>query len=91
MKNTLKTAKTVKPYSVKFNGYSLTVPIGSTVTNQTAAGFDDNYRFWTDYHCYVKDLTGFHNSLLAHDLKYYGLNIPGEYCEPYGESILANN
>ncbi len=28
-------------------------------------------------------MTGHPDSILAHDLKYYGLNIPAEYCEPW--------
>jgi hypothetical protein len=78
-----KTAKTIKPYSVKYQGYDITVPVGSTVSNKTACGYDDSYHFWQDWHKMVKDLTGFPNSILAHDLTYYGMNIPSEFCEPY--------
>ena len=83
MKTTYKTAKTVKPYTVEYRGYTITVPAGSTVSNQTAEGPSDNYRFWVSWHSVVKELTGFPDSMLAHDLTYYGLNIPEEYCEPY--------
>jgi len=49
-------------------------------------GYDDNYRFWTDFHKEAKRITGFKDSILKHDLTYYGINVPGEYCEPYEES-----
>ena len=78
-----KRAKTVKPYTINFKGYDIAVPVGSIVSNRTACGPDDNYRFWQDWHNIAKDLTGFNNSILSHDLEYYGLNIPAEFCEPY--------
>lgn len=86
-----KTAKTIKDYVVKNyrgqgnHGHSYTVPAGSSISNHTACGNDDNYRFWTDFHKIAEETTGFKDSILAHDLTYYGLNIPAEYCEPYPE------
>jgi len=80
-----KQAKTIKDYPVRAFGYSFTVPAGSTVSNVTACGNDDNYRFWRDWQAVAKQVTGFKHSILAHDLTYYGLNIPAEYCEPYPE------
>lgn len=85
MKTSHKTAKTLKPYTVKAFGYEITVPEGSTVSNRTACGNDDAYRFWNDWHKIAEELTGFKNSILAHDLTYYGLNIPAEYCAAYEE------
>lgn len=82
-KTTYKTAKTIKPYPVKFGGYEFIVPKGSTVSNNTACGCSDSYRFWIDWRAFVEKLTGFKNSMLAHDLEYRGLNIPAEYCEPW--------
>jgi hypothetical protein len=78
-----KTAKTIKPYTVKAYGYEITVPEGSKVSNKTACGNDDNYSYWQDFHIVAEKLTGFKNSCLCHDLVYYGLNIPEEYCEQY--------
>lgn len=78
-----KTAKTIKPYQVVFRGYTLDIPAGSRVTNQTAMGPDDDYRFWEDWQAQAENLTGVKNSILAHDLTYQGVNIPAEYCEPY--------
>jgi len=82
---TLKTSVTLRPYPVKYDGYDIVVPAGSRVSNQTACGPDDAYRFWQDWQKIVKDLTGFDRSILAHDLEHYGLNIPAEYCEPYSK------
>lgn len=73
MGNPYKTAKTIKEYQVRFKGYDITVPVGSTVSNGTACGNDDNYRFWIGWQKQIKQLTGFDNSMLAHDLTYYGL------------------
>lgn len=83
MKTTYKSAKTIKEYSAEFGGYNIVVPVGSIVNNSTALGYDDNYRSWQDYQKVTKQLTGFDNNILDHDLYYYGLNIPAEYCEPY--------
>jgi hypothetical protein len=79
-----KTARTVKDYRVDCFGHSLLVPEGSLVSNQTAMGLDDSYRFWADFHKEVERVTGFPDSMLKHDLTFYGLNIPVEFCGPYG-------
>jgi len=78
-----KTAKTIKKYTTNRYGYDLVIPKGSTVTNSTACGDDDSYRFWTNFHAEVEQITGFKDSILKHDLTHYGLDIPAEYCEPY--------
>jgi hypothetical protein len=83
MKTPTKSALTIRPYSLKYKGYDITIPTGSRVSNVTACGNDDSYRFWQDWHKTAKALTGFDNSILAHDLTYYGINVPAEYCEPY--------
>lgn len=83
MKTTHKTARTVKPYTVNAYGWEITVPAGSVVSNLTACGCDDFYRFWQDWHATAKALTGYDRSILAHYLTYYGLNIPADHCEPY--------
>ena len=79
----LRTAKTLRPYAVEYRGWKFTIPAGSTVSNSTANGYDNNYRFWTRFEPFIEELTGYKNSMLAHDLTYYGINIPAEYCEPY--------
>ena len=83
----LKTAKTIKEFRAeKCMGYGLViVPVGSRVSNNTACGNDDSYRFWLDYHKVAEEVSGFKDSMLHHDMKYRGLNIPAEYCEPYPE------
>jgi hypothetical protein len=78
-----KTAKVIKEYKTKFKGYDLIVPVGATVTNVTACGPDDTYRFWQDWKAQAFALTGFADSILAHDLTHYGLNVPADHCEPY--------
>ena len=83
MKTTYKTARTIKPYEVECLGYKIIIPTGSIVSNSTACGYDDNYRFWADYREIAENLTGFKDSYLAHRLNYYGVNIPAEYCEEY--------
>ena len=84
-KTTYKRAKTIKPYTVTFSRYEITVPAGSIVANSTACGNDDGYRFWQDWQATAKKLTGCSGSMLAHDLTYRGLNIPAEFCEPYSQ------
>ena len=83
--NKYKTAKTIKEYKTKFGvgplQYDIVVPVGSKVSNMTALGNDDNYRFLTGVS--TKQLVGFDAPILAHDLVHYGLNIPSEFCEPY--------
>jgi len=80
----VKRVRTIKDYPVKnYKGYSFVIPAGSTVTNRTACGPDDNYRFWVNFHKVAEEVTGFKESLLKHDLTYYGINIPAEYCEPW--------
>jgi hypothetical protein len=82
--NKVKTARVIKPYVVNnYHGYRFTVPVGARVTNMTACGTDDNYRFWQDFHKVAEDASGFRDSLLHHDLTYYGLNIPAEYCSEW--------
>jgi len=75
------TFATTKEYKVNFKGYEIIIPKGSTATNQTACGIDDNYRFWSDFRKIAEKVTGFKHSILAHDLTHYGLNIPKEYFE----------
>lgn len=84
-KITYKTSRTIKDYFVKdIKGYGpYIIPAGSVVTNNTALGPDDCYHFWEDWQKAAEKITGFKNSLLAHDLTYYGLNIPAKYCSPY--------
>ena len=77
---------TKKDYKIHAYGYDFIIPSGSKVTDQTACGADKNYHFWVDYHNQAEQLTGFKNSLLLHDLTYYGLNIPKEYCNSYPDN-----
>lgn len=84
MKNTTyKEARTIAEYRLLAFGYDIVIPVGSRVSNRTACGYDDNYRFWQDWNKYAQDKTGHRNSILAHDLDHYGINIPASHCEPY--------
>lgn len=83
MKPTLKTARTLRPYTTRAFGWEITVPAGSIVGNGTAHGPDDRYRFWLDFRAEAARLTGFTDSMLRFDLEHYGLNVPAEFCEPY--------
>ena len=80
MKISLKISKTIKEYKVKAFGYDIVVPVGSHVSNNTAMGRDDNYRFWGEWAELVEKLTGYKGSMLAHDIEHYGINIPAEFC-----------
>lgn len=73
----------VKEYQVEYNGQKLTVPVGWPVSNTTAMGPDDAYRFLTDVEKFATSVTGLPDSMLHHDMKYRGLNVPAEYCAPY--------
>lgn len=79
----IKTSKTKFPYEVEYGGYRILVPVGTTVSNKTAGGPDDSYRFVVNTAQLASEVTGVPHSMLAHDLNYRGLNIPAEFCEPY--------
>lgn len=78
-----KTSKTKREYRCRYRGYDLVIPVGSVVSNRTACGADDSYRFLQDTNELARQVTGFPTSTLQHDLTYYGLNIPADYCHPY--------
>lgn len=77
----VKQARTTKEFTTTLHGREVTVPVGSLVSNQTACGPDDEYRFWSDW---AKTID--RNSILGHDLTYYGVNVPADHCTPWGES-----
>lgn len=78
----LKHYRTTEDYFVKnYRGWSFTVPKGAMASNKTANGPSEGYRFWMNFHGVIEDETGCPNSTLAHDLTYYGLNLPEEICE----------
>lgn len=82
---TIKRAKTIKEYKVHAFGWDIVVPVGSHVSNNTACGPDDNYRFWRMFAPTIRELVGCANSMLEHDISTRGINIPAEYCEPWPE------
>jgi hypothetical protein len=81
----IKRSKTNKEYKTRYDGYDIVLPAGTEVTNQTALGPDDNYRFVVNTSKLAKEVSGLSHSILEHDLKYRGLNVPEEYCDPYQE------
>lgn len=82
-KPTLKYAKVRTSFKTDAYGESFTIPEGSIVSNRTASGFDDNYRFWIPEYDKLKELFPDTYMGFEYDLKYRGVNIPKEYCEPY--------
>ena len=78
-----KTSTTKRKYKVVYKGWNIIIPKGSAISNLTARGCDDSYRFWIGWESIIEKLTGHKGSLVAHDLRHYGLNIPAEYCNPY--------
>ena len=84
-----KTAVTTRDYKIKAFGWDIVVPAGSRVSNRTAMGVDDNYHFWEGWEKQIQELTGSSNSILAHDLMHYGLNIPDEFCTAWGQGAAT--
>ncbi len=78
-----KTSTLSKPYVATYGGYTFTIPAGWPVSNTTACGPDDSYRFVSNVRKLAADVTGLPDSMLRHDLEHYGLNVPEEYCTPY--------
>lgn len=79
------TKKTIKDMLLKFSGYILFVPKGSTTTHQTACGIDKNYNFLC-WHDGIKVFYGHDHSItetksgsgFRHDFAYHGPNIEAE-------------
>ena len=83
-KVTRKTAVTTKDYTIRFMSYgNITIPKGTTVTNSTAYGNDDNFRFVKATEELAKSLIGENYIMFLHDISNYGINIPEDYCTPY--------
>ena len=82
IRDNVRFAKTIRDYQVVgFRGeWNFTVPAGSVVSNVTAMGPSANIHYLANPSKFSE-----RNSLLEHDLKYYGLDIPAEYCEPYAK------
>ena len=79
----IKYSTTKFPYEVEVNGYQILIPAGTRVCNQTASGCDDTYRFVMGTSAIARTLTGLPSSILEHDLKHRGINVPAEFCHPY--------
>ena len=71
--------KTKKDFTVNFMIYGqITVPAGTETTHKTACGIDLNYNFVDEYG-WIKKYYPEISSILLHDVKYYGINVPKEY------------
>lgn len=83
----VKTATVLKPFTIDFSGHTLTVPVGAKVTNKTASGPDDSYRFWIGWEKSVKEQIGEEliPLTLKYDLDYRGILVPEENCSNWGE------
>ena len=82
--------KTSKNYRTEFivantNYGTLTIPKGTSLTHNTAMGFDENYHFVNDFSWVEKHKDGTVQYGLLHDLQHYGINVPKEYVDYYKE------
>lgn len=83
-----KAATVLKDYHVNFKGGSkygvdVVVAAGTIVTNRTASGNDDAYRFPILNGPIAKTSGLKHTGALMHDLVNYGINVPAEYCSEW--------
>lgn len=77
--------KTNQDYTITFDSFigEITVPKGTTVTNETAMGVDPNYHFVNNWSWYKPDLKGYARQMHMHDLIHRGINVPKKYID-YG-------
>lgn len=80
---TPKRARVIEDYHVEFRGHKLTVKAGTLVTNHTACGCDDNYRFPAVCRPIAETSGLKFTGALVHDLMHYGINVPAEFCGPW--------
>lgn len=78
-----KAATVLKDYNVNFKGVDVVVAAGTIVTNRTAVGNDDDYRFPILNGPIAKTSGLEHTGALMHDLVHYGINVPAEYCSKW--------
>lgn len=91
-----KTSRVIKDYEVKdFYGFHFTVKAGAVVSNKTAVGYDDDYRFigGNPSGQIVSHQNWWEGDeiplALKLDIEGHGLNVPAEYCKPYEEETDA--
>lgn len=80
-----KAATVLRDYRVNFKGVDVVVAAGTIVTNRTAMGNDDNYRY-PILNKPIAESSGLkHTGVLAlmHDLVHYGINVPAEFCSEW--------
>ena len=73
--------KTKKDYTVKFMNYGeITIPAGTAVTHETAAGYDKNYHFVNSFSWIMERYPNI-AFILKHDAVYSGIDVPKEFIE----------
>ncbi|MEQ9201529.1 MAG: hypothetical protein RLO09_03025 [Cyclobacteriaceae bacterium] len=76
------TKRTNKIITMEFMGHGkITIPKGTTVTNMTAIGIDENYNFINDLSWIEPHANGVKNYSLIHDATYYGIRVNSEDVE----------
>lgn len=78
-----KRARVIRDYLVSFRSYDLIVKAGTLVTNHTACGCDDAYRFPVACRPIAETSGMKYTGALVHDLMHYGINVPAEFCGPW--------
>lgn len=69
--------RTNKDVHMVLFGFEFTVPKGTRVTHETAAGYDENYNFIDDL-SWIPKINGIANKMLMHDANYYGIEVNKE-------------
>lgn len=68
----------INDYTLNFRDFGvIIVPAGTKTTNRTACGLDDNYNF-VDEFAWIDENYPTIAKILAHDARFYGINIPCE-------------
>lgn len=75
--------ETKQAVTINFRDYGdIVVPKGTKLTHQTACGIDEKYHFVNEFGWIDRDYPTV-ASMLKHDAKYSGINIPKEFVD-YG-------
>lgn len=72
-------AKTNQEITIEFNGETLIIPKGTSITHNTALGFDKNYNFINEFSWYKPEITGFARKMILFDMTHKGINIDHKF------------
>lgn len=72
-------AKTNQEITMDFNGEVITIPSGTSVTHNTAYGFDKDYNFINEFEWYKPELKGFARQMALIDMIHRGINIDPKF------------